>query len=143
MTKTAKFAVASVLGLSLAANALWVSMAGSVLQFVCESRLSLVRLDAAESEKSGRWLDAAHAYAYLIHYSGNSELGCRSPELRRNAWIAPIAAILLDRMRPGADSLRGADELDRAALQESYARALEQAGLQPSRGSTPDSVSYR
>lgn len=45
------------------------STVGSVTQLVCESRLSLVRLDAA-GEMSGRWLDAAHAYAYLIHYSG-------------------------------------------------------------------------
>jgi len=99
----------------------WFLMAEGVVKTLCTNRLAMVRLDAEDAERQGKWLEAAHLYAHLIEYDQDPIKGCAAPYLNDKSAFLPFALLLIE-ARWGDPT--GGPVLDPDLAREGYERAL-------------------
>jgi hypothetical protein len=120
------------LAMSLLYNGLWTAAAAPIAQMVCTSEEAVVRVNAVKLEREGRWLEAAHHYAFLLAYRDGRSRACGLRGTMAGNWGLPLAVLAYR-----ASSSAELQPNDRVELEASYAAAITNAlsgAKQPSEG---------
>jgi hypothetical protein len=99
----------------------WAVLADAIVGRACAGQQWAVHRDASLAEREGKWLAAAHLYAYLSVYGTGF---CRSDEVVGGSWKFPLVEVLL-RLRWGKPR-----EVDPQIFLNSYENAMAQVDEQ-------------